>query len=167
MPPVTRPEPPFQADERATLTVWLDYQRATLMWKCDGLSGEDLARRGVPPSGLSLLGLVRHMTFVEWWWFDHIFAGSDAARPIATDDDDADFNDLRPERAEADFERFHQQCDVSRRVVSAADSLDQVAKAAHDTIALRWIMIHMVEEYARHNGHADLLRELIDGAVGE
>ncbi len=150
------------------LSVWLDYQRATLMWKCEGLDGEELARRGVPPSTLSLLGLVRHMTLVEWSWFEHIFAGTDAPRPISTeDDDDADFNDLRPDQADADLERFHLQCDVSRRIVAAADSLDQQASAAHDEIVLRWIMIHMVEEYARHNGHADLLRELIDGAVGE
>jgi Protein of unknown function (DUF664) len=168
MPPETRPEPPFVADERVMLTTWLDYQRATLMWKCEGLGGEDLARRGVPPSRLSLLGLVRHMTLVEWWWFEQIFSGSDAARPISTDDDDdADFNDLHPELADADLERFHLQCDISRKIVAAADNLDQQASAARDAITLRWIMIHMVEEYARHNGHADLLRELIDGVVGE
>ena len=73
---VIRPEPPLTGDERTMLTTWLDYQRATLLWKCEGLDGAALARRGVPPSALTLLGLVRHMAIVEWWWFDHIFAGS-------------------------------------------------------------------------------------------
>jgi uncharacterized damage-inducible protein DinB len=166
---VTRPEPPLSGDERAMVTVWLDYQRATLLWKCDGLDGADLARRGVPPSPLSLLGLVRHMTLVEWSWFDHIFDGSDVPEPISTTEDvDADFNDLRPEEAEADLERFRRQCDVSRAIVAGADSLDELAAStARGAFSLRWIMIHMIEEYARHNGHADLLRELIDGAVGE
>jgi uncharacterized damage-inducible protein DinB len=166
---VTRPEPPLSGDERAMVTVWLDYQRATLLWKCDGLDGAALARQGVPPSTLSLLGLVRHMTLVEWSWFDHIFAGSDSPKPFSTTEDrDADFNDLNPDRAEADFDRFRQQCDVSRGIVAAADGLDVLAASTtRGEITLRWIMIHMIEEYARHNGHADLLRELIDGAVGE
>jgi uncharacterized damage-inducible protein DinB len=151
------------------LTVWLDYQRATLLWKCEGLDGADLARRGVPPSTLSLLGLVRHMTLVEWSWFQRFFSGSDAPEPISTQEDvDADFNDLRPGEAKVDLDRFRAQCDVSRGIVAAADSLDALAAStARGEISLRWIMIHMIEEYARHNGHADLLRELIDGEVGE
>jgi uncharacterized damage-inducible protein DinB len=166
---VTRPEPPLSGDERAMVTVWLDYQRATLLWKCEGLDGAALARQGVPPSTVSLLGLVRHMTDVEWSWFEEIFAAGDAPEPIPTAEDrDADFNDLRPERAAADLDLFRRQCDISRGIVAAADNLD--AMAAHPeygTFSLRWIMIHMIEEYARHNGHADFLRELIDGAVGE
>ena len=151
------------------LTVWLDYQRATLLWKCEGLDGDALVRRGVPPSGLSLLGIVRHMDLVEWHWFDHIFTGSDRPPPIATDDDrDADFNDLDPKRAMADVERFQQRCALSRSIVAAADGLDMLAvSSSHGSMSLRWIMIHMIEEYARHNGHADLLREQIEGAVGE
>jgi hypothetical protein len=151
------------------VTVWLDYQRATLLWKCEGLDGADLARRGVTPSTLSLLGLVRHMTLVEWWWFQRIFDASHAPEPISTKEDrDADFNDLRPGEADADLDRFRDQCDVSRDIVAAAKSLDTLAAStARGEVSLRWIMIHMIEEYARHNGHADLLRELIDGAVGE
>jgi uncharacterized damage-inducible protein DinB len=166
---VTRPEPPLSGDDRAMVTVWLDYQRATLQWKCEGLEGRDLVRQGVPPSTLSLLGLVRHMTLVEWFWFEHIFRGSDAPEPISTDHDpDADFNDLSAERAAADLDRFRAQCDVSRGIVAAAPGLDALAASgARGEVSLRWIMIHMIEEYARHNGHADFLRELIDGAVGE
>jgi len=168
LPPVTRPEPPTTGDERAMLTVWLDYQRTTLLWKCELIDGAALVRRGVAPSSLTLLGLVRHMAYVEWHWFDHVFAGNPSPPPISVEaDPDADFNDLDPSRAMADFEQFTSQCDVSRAIAAAADSLDATAAAADRPISLRWIMIHMIEEYARHNGHADLLRERIDGSVGE
>ena len=150
------------------LSAWLDYQRSTLLWKCESIDAIALARRTVPPSSLSLLGLVRHMTYVEWHWFEHVFAGSSSPPPISLHYDiDADFNDLRPETAWADLEQFMQRCDESRAVVAAAESLDVLAIAADHAVSLRWIMIHIVEEYARHNGHADLLREQIDGSVGE
>jgi hypothetical protein len=166
---VTRPDPPSTGDERPMLTVWLEYQRSTLLWKCEGLDGAALVRRGVPPSSLTLLGLVRHMAIVEWWWFDHIFTGSSSPEPISTADDrDADFNDLDPGRANDDLALFERRCDLSRAIASAAASLDATsASTEKPTVSLRWIMIHMIEEYARHNGHADLLREQIDGAVGE
>ena len=81
------------------LTVWLDYQRSTLLWKCELLDGDELVRAGIPPSSLSLLGLVRHMTYVEWHWFAHVFAGRPSPPPISLEDDpDADFNDLRSRR---------------------------------------------------------------------
>ena len=150
------------------LPLWMDYQRSTLLWKCELLDGEDLARRGVPPSPLSLLGIVRHMTLVEWSWFEEVFAGTETASPIPTDlDRDADWNDLNPSRAMEDMERFQRQCEVSRGIVAGASSFDDVAANGRDTISLRWILVHMIEEYARHNGHADFLREQIDGAVGE
>ena len=147
---------------------WMDYQRSTLLWKCELLDGEDLARRGVPPSPLSLLGIVRHMTLVEWSWFEDDFADTKTAPPISTEHDrDAEWNDLDPSRAMEDIERFQRQCEVSRNIVAGVTTFDEVAANARDTISLRWIMVHMIEEYARHNGHADLLREQIDGAVGE
>ena len=166
---VTRPDPPLIGDERTMLTTWLDYERATLLWKCEGLDGTALARRGVPPSALTLLGLVRHMAIVEWSWFDRIFAGSSSPEPISTEEDrDADFNDIEPARAMADLDLFQRVCDVSRAIVADAESFDTPsAFAGRGPFSLRWIMIHMIEEYARHNGHADLLREQIDGAVGE
>jgi hypothetical protein len=148
--------------------MWLDYQRATLLWKCELLEGDALARRSVPPSPISLLGIVRHMTLVEWSWFERVFAATGTLRPISTEhDEDADWNDLDPVRAMEDIELFQRQCDISRGIVAAAQSMDQLAADARDDVSLRWIMVHMVEEYARHNGHADFLRELIDGAVGE
>ena len=155
-------------DERTMLSEFLDHQRATLLWKCEQLDGEALARRGVPPSTLSLLGIVRHMAVVEWHWFERVFLGSDAPCPISLDQDrDADFNDLDPAGAMKDIELFERQCEDSRAIVAAAPGLEAEAARAREPIALRWILVHMVEEYARHNGHADLLRELIDGAVGE
>jgi hypothetical protein len=165
---VTRPEPPFTGDDRTMLPLWLDYQRSTLLWKCELLDGEALTRRGVPPSPLSLLGIVRHMTLVEWHWFERVFADTKSSRPIAGEpESDADWNDLDPSRAMADIELFERQCEASREIVAGVSSFDEVAANARDTISLRWIMVHMVEEYARHNGHADFLREQIDGAVGE
>ena len=150
------------------LAVWLDYQRSTLLWKCDSLQGTELVRRAIPPSSLSLLGLVRHMTYVEWNWFERVFAGSPALPPISLEGDpDADFNDLRPTAALADIDRFVRQSDVSRSIAEKADDLDCLAASPDQPVSLRWIMIHMIEEYARHNGHADLLREQVDGSVGE
>jgi uncharacterized damage-inducible protein DinB len=155
-------------DERTVLTAFLDYQRATLLWKCEQLDGEALARQGVPPSPLSLLGIVRHMAVVEWSWFERVFSGSDVPCPISLDEDrDADFNDLEPARAMDDIELFQRTCEDSRAIVAAAPGLDVEAARAREPIALRWILVHMIEEYARHNGHADVLRERIDGAVGE
>ncbi len=150
------------------LTVWLDWQRATLMWKCELLDGDALARRAVPSSNLSLLGIVRHMAVVEWSWFERVFLGREVASPVSLEHDaDADFNDLDPSRAMDDVALFERQCATSRAVVAAAGSLDEPAARATNEVSLRWILVHMIEEYARHNGHADLLREAIDGAVGE
>jgi hypothetical protein len=132
------------------------------------MDGSQLVRASVPPAPLSLLGLVRHMMLVEWWWFEHIFAAGPTPEPIATDVDDADFNLLDPDRADADMAAFLEQCDHSRAIVKGADSLNVCSSSSdRETRELRWIMVHMIEEYARHNGHADLLRECIDGAVGE
>ncbi len=156
------------ADERTMLPVWLDYQRATLLLKCQLLDGDALARRAVPPSPLSLLGIVRHMALVEWHWFERVFAGTKSMPPISTEhDEDADWNELDPSGAMADIELFERQCEVSRGIVASASSYDQVAVQFSETLSLRWIMVHMIEEYARHNGHADFLREQVDGAVGE
>jgi uncharacterized damage-inducible protein DinB len=169
-PPQTdRVDAPQVADERTALTTWLDYQRATLLQKCDGLTGEQLARTSVPPSGLSLHGLVLHMLLVEWWWFDHIFTGSTTPEPLPTGDDpEWEFTHLVAEEALSDQARLVAQCEMSRSIVEAADNLDVLARSdERGTLDLRWILIHMIEEYARHNGHADLLREAIDGVVGD
>jgi hypothetical protein len=166
----TRTDPPFAADELTMLRTWLDYQRDTLAFKCDDLTPEQLCERSVPPSSLSLIGLVRHMDEVERGWFQRTFAGRDAP-PITYDHDtniDGDFDDVAPELCAADRARWDATCDESRRIVDAATSLDQAGENLDgDVITMRWILVHMIEEYARHNGHADLLRERIDGATGD
>jgi hypothetical protein len=165
---MTRPEPPLVGDDATMLPPWLDYQRATLLWKCEALDGDALVRQSVPPSPMSLLGIVRHMTLVEWGWFEVEFAGRDSAQPIpGSTEIDVEWHDLDPARAMEDIERFTRQCDISREIVGVTPDLDQLGVATRETMSLRWIMVHMIEEYARHNGHADFLRELIDGAVGE
>jgi uncharacterized damage-inducible protein DinB len=167
---VDRPEPPELAGELATLTGFLEFQRATFEWKCAGLSPEQLARRAVPPSTMSLLGLVRHLTDVERQWFRRVVGGA-AVAPLYWSDGpgDPDFDDLDPAAAPDAWAAWRAEVDHARALVAGAPSLDAPAGPfrGHGPWSLRWVLVHMVEEYARHNGHADLLRERIDGAVGE
>src|SRR5271163_4790831 len=110
-PDLVRDEPPLAAGERASLAAWLDYQRCTLRQKCEGLGGPQLVQASVPPSELTLLGLVQHMTLVEWWWFERIFGGGSTPRPYLSEDDpDYEFHALDPDRAEAAMEAFVGQC---------------------------------------------------------
>ena len=162
---VDRVKAPLVADERTMLDAWLDFHRATLLLKCDGLTADQLTRRAVPPSGLSLLGLVRHMTEVERGWFGDFGDGDHS--PIYAADDDADFNDLDPTRAEAELAAYRAEVATCRALVAGLD-LDDTYEADNGRVySLRWITVHMIEEYARHNGHADLLRERIDGVTGD
>jgi hypothetical protein len=172
MNPEDRVDPPLEGDERATLTAFLDYQRQTLEWKCSGLTPEQLAQRAMSPSTLSLLGIVRHMAEVEWSWFDRFVLDGKRRDPyfFSLDDRDRDFDGAVADPAvvaEA-FEKWHGAADESRAVIARTD-LDSTF--LHERwavrISLRWVLAHMLEEYARHNGHADLLREAIDGATGE
>ncbi len=166
-PEVKRTDPPYAADERTMLDAWLDYHRETLLMKCAGLTGEALARRSAEPSTLSLLGLVRHMAEVERWWFRR-FPGEPIGRLFSTRaEEDGDFLDTDPERAEQDFATYAEECELARRA-AAGWSLDDVFSLPHrGEISVRWVYVHMIEEYARHNGHADLLRERVDGATGD
>ena len=169
-PEVTRTEPPNVADERSALQGWLDYHRQTLLWKCARLTGDQLVMRPVESSTLSLLGLVRHMTEVERSWFRRRFGGQ-AELPAVYDSDeqpDGDFELTDPATAEADFAAFAAEC-AAANDAACGHSLDEtfVHPRTGETLDLRWIYLHMVEEYARHNGHADLIRELIDGVTGD
>jgi uncharacterized damage-inducible protein DinB len=160
-----RPEPPHEADERATLAGFLDWQRATLAWKCEGLTDSQLRERAVPPSSLSLLGLVRHLAGVERGWFRIVLGGEDPAH--LGDRDPAAVWQVDTADVAVAFADWRDACDESRAVVAAAPSLDVTGDDEGERFSLRWIMAHMIEEYARHNGHADVLRERIDGATGE
>ncbi|MFD5115408.1 DinB family protein [Streptomyces sp. NPDC058391] len=160
--------PPAVAGEREMLRAFLDYHRATLALKTDGLSDEDLRRRSMPPSTLSLLGLVRHMAEVERAWFRRVINGEDI--PLVWSDQ-GDFQvayDTRTAtRAEA-FAAWRTEVEHARRIEREAASLDVTAYAAkwEEDVSLRMVMLHLIHEYARHNGHADFLREAIDGTVG-
>lgn len=158
-------------DERETLKAWLDYHRATLAWKCEGLSDDQLRRRSVPPSTLTLLGLIRHMAEVERSWFRRRFVGEDAPPHFYTGANrDGDFDDLDSVPTEEAFAIWRAECDRAREIEAMADSLDQLSvgqEKERGRFSLRWILTHMIEEYARHNGHADLLREAIDGSTGD
>ena len=149
------------------LQAFLDWHRATLLYKCAGLTGEELARRSVPPSGLSLLGLVRHMTKVERAWFRRRFAGEPVDLPFG-DDSAAEFEAADPARAAADYARLTEEFKLADAAVANAALDDTFThEKSGEVMSLRLIYLHMIEEYARHIGHADMLREQIDGATGE
>jgi Protein of unknown function (DUF664) len=168
-----RVEVPPRAREQEMLEAFLDLHRDTLEWKCSGLTEPQLKEAASPPSTLTLLGLLRHATLVERLWFEAVLQG----KPMRTDlylseeDPDSDFNDLESNSSGEVLRAWKQTCDVSRRNVAGVGDLDFVAPKPrfwdNETVTLRWIMIHMIEEHARHNGHADLIRERVDGETGE
>jgi len=163
-----RAEPPTTADERATLTAFLDYHRATLAWKCEGVTDAQLRERGVPPSALSLLGLIRHLADVERSWFRRGFAGEKVDLLYYTaEDPDVDFEGVDGGSIEEAFAAWRGECERSRAIVAATPSLDATFQTGARARSLRWLLCDMIAEYARHNGHADLLRERLDGSRGE
>jgi Protein of unknown function (DUF664) len=164
----TRTEPPAIAGERETLTSFLDWHRATFELKCAGVAPERLSERGVPPSSMSLHGMARHLAGVERWWFRIQFAGEDVPLLYYSDDDPGqDFDDLDGDVGEA-LEVWREECRRSREIAAAAASLEATGtrRTTGEPFTLRWLLVRMIAEYARHNGHADLLRERIDGATG-
>jgi hypothetical protein len=168
-----RIDPQSTGTELELLTQYLDYQRETMLMKTDGLTREQLAQP-LPPSTLTLGGLLNHLALVEDSWFEERFVGAPEREPWAGVDWDADPDwefrtaaDLEPEQVR---DRYRQACDRSRAVVAAATGLDQlsvVPRRDGSFFSLRWVLLHLLEETARHAGHADLLREAIDGTVGE
>ncbi len=165
---MNRPEPPLTGDERETLRGFLDFHRATLAMKCAGLSDEDLRKRSMPPSTLTLLGLVRHMAEVERTWFRKAINGEDLPLVWSPDGDyQAAYDASGSTRAEA-FAAWEAEVEHSRRIEREAESLDVTAYNPRweKDVSLRLVMLHLIHEYARHNGHADFLREGIDGVTG-
>jgi uncharacterized damage-inducible protein DinB len=166
-PNITRMDEPTSGGEREQLEAWLDYHRQTLLLKCAGLTADRLRERAVPPSTLSLLGLVRHLAEVERGWFRVRFAGESLAYYWITDDNqDAEFDDVDTADPQEAFDAFDREV-KGARAAAAGRSLDDTFLHRGTTFTLRWVYLHMIEEYARHNGHADLLRERIDGATGD
>ncbi|KUJ64210.1 Mini-circle protein [Streptomyces albus subsp. albus] len=163
-----RVDPPLCTDERTMLESWLDYHRSTLTIKCGGLDDQQLREASVPPSMMSLLGLVRHMAEVERHWFRRVLAGEQAPPLYYSEQDrDGDFAVTEADTGEQGFAAWQVEIAAAREA-AAGRSLDDVGKQRNgEEVSLRWIYVHMIEEYARHNGHADLIRERIDGATGE
>jgi hypothetical protein len=154
--------------ERQSLEFFLDWQRQSLLWKCAGLTGEQLNSRPLATTDLSLLGLIRHMALVERWWFRMRLLQDDSLEQIFTteEDPDGDFHNGTADSAESDYAVYLEEVDLARQAAAGRD-LDKEFPGRKHTLTLRWIYLHMIEEYARHNGHADLLREAIDGVTGE
>jgi uncharacterized damage-inducible protein DinB len=174
--PDTRIDPPLRTDEVATLRAFLDYHRETFRWKCRGLTQEQLAQ-SLPPSDMTLGGMMKHLAVVESGWFEETFAGGPLMPPFDTVDWDADRDwewhtarDDSPEQLFAVFDEAVRRADALIDRALADGGLDsESTKPSRDdgTFSLRWILVHLIEEYARHNGHADLIRESIDGQTGE
>jgi uncharacterized damage-inducible protein DinB len=173
-----RPEPPLESGEVATLLGFLDFQRATLEWKCRGLSDEQL-RVTRPPSAITLGGMLKHLAMVEDYWFTEVIGGQPTPEPWASADTKADpdweWHSAASDSGEELRALWAERVGRSRAVVQARLSQGEEAalSQAHPAwggrgrASLRWVLVHMVEEYARHNGHADLIRESIDGQTGE
>jgi uncharacterized damage-inducible protein DinB len=156
--------------ERDTLVGYLRDQRLTLQMKCAGLGAEQLARRSVPPSTMSLLGLVRHLTDVERGWFRRVMAGQDAGSRYRTDEDrDAAFTGAvgDPEVVAQAWDAWRAEVAFAERLVTDSPDVAVTGTNGEKPMELREVLVHMIEEYARHNGHADLLRERIDGHIGQ
>ena len=152
--------------EQEMLRARLDWHRATLLRKCAGLDAAQLATRSVPPSNLSLLGLVRHMSDTERGWVRQFYRGEQVPDLYyRSDAPDADFEEIDPAHAEEDLERYRAECQAVDAALEGA-KLDDTFALFEKTISVRWMWQHLVEEYARHNGHADLIREAIDGSAG-
>ena len=166
-PPVERRDTAVNADERTSLQDWLDFHRQTLLSKCAGLTAAQLKTPSVEPSKLTLLGLVRHMADVERFWFRTTAAQQAVDDAYCTEEyPDGDFDLVADADAEADFAHYRTECTVCDKAV-ASMSLDATFPTRRRaTMNLRWVYVHMIEEYARHNGHADFIRERIDGVTG-
>lgn len=164
--------PPLAGPELETLTAFLDWQRAIVLDKAGGLTPDQL-NQTLAPSNLTLGGLVHHLALVEDYWFNDILLGAETLEPWASVDWDADADWEMTAAAALDFDlirgRYGDACDRSRAITAAAESLDQLSVGTRrgGQVSLRWILVHLIEETARHAGHADLIRESIDGEVGD
>ncbi|MFF0225169.1 DinB family protein [Streptomyces sp. NPDC004629] len=166
-----RREPAQNADERTMLEGWLDYHRETLALKCADLTDAQLRTAAVAPSDLSLMGLVRHLAEVERHWFRKVLVADDPG-PIyyGEQDPDGDFHATEADTWKEAYATWQGEIETARRHAAGfgLDDLSRgVSRLSEEPFSLRWIYTHMIEEYARHNGHADLIRERIDGATGE
>ena len=160
------PQPAMLAiDERSSLREWLDFQRNTLVWKIEGVD-EDAFQESIVSSGTSLCWLIKHCTHAEIHWFQQVFLGLEPEWPYP--DPDVGYTLYEDQTIESIVATYQRVCELHRRIEAEATSLDQVSLNTHDDehATLRWIMQHMIEETARHDGHADIAREVADGTTG-
>lgn len=163
-----RPEPPMAAPPVEMVSAFLDFLRATLLWKIEGVSDDGL-RRPMTPSGMSLLGMLKHSAFVERSWFQKVFAGEEVAFPWTKEDPDADWRIEAGETTAEIVALYRAEVERSREIVAGKAWEARAARPPRpgEAQTLGWILTHMVEEVARHGGHADVMREAIDGQTGE
>lgn len=166
---MTRADPPLEGDERTMLVGWLDFHRERLAMKTEGLTAEQLATRPLASSAISLLGLVRHLTEIERTYFRRVYAGEDVpALPFGEDPfgetPGSDVDVTAAGLTEATLGAWRSEVDEARRIIANVRSLDERGESG---LPLRFWLVKTLNEYARHNGHADIVRELIDGTVGE
>ncbi|HEX5402773.1 MAG TPA: DinB family protein [Pseudonocardiaceae bacterium] len=167
-PLVTLVDEPQLGDELTMLAGRLERNRTNLLQRCGGLTGEQLAQRSVPPSNLSLLGLIRHISDAERAWFRTRFAGESVSWIYKRDDTpDASFDEADPAAAEADYNALVAEWEACRKAAATGSLDDTFVHVRFGEMSLRWVYGHMIEEYARHCGHADFLRERIDGYTGD
>jgi uncharacterized damage-inducible protein DinB len=159
--------PPTTAGEFTTLTTFLDYFRAVVARKLEGVDHDGLRAHLVPSEGTTLGGIVVHLAHVERWWFQEVYGGRRLEYPWSDSDPDADFRVPDDATAESIVAFYRTCCEESRKAVEADPDLDRQVTRGSRTVSLRWILVHMIEETARHAGHLDLLREAWDGAVGD
>lgn len=156
--------PPRTAPEKETLQGFLDEHRAIVLWKLEGLSTEEAAKPRVP-SGTSLLGIVKHLGWVEYWWFCDFIGGQKPDYPWSEEDPDGDFRIEAGDSVES-VSAFYAQAVADANEVIAAHGLDDTGELESGPRSLRWVMTHMIDETARHAGQLDILRELADGTTG-
>lgn len=166
---VPRPDPPHHDGERATLTGFLDYQRATVLRKVAGLTDEQARRVLLPSPLMTAAGVVNHLRWVEYSWLDNRMLGEPDLGPWTDEDPDREFTVALEMPLAQVVEEYAAQCRRSREIVASLDlaTSTTVPTSKGDTFSLRWVVTHLIEETARHNGHLDLIRELTDGATGE
>ena len=156
---------PPQGGERESLVGFLNQNRSVMLWKLEGLN-EDLARRAAVPSGTSMLGLIKHLAWVERGWFLRIIGGQEIDYPWTDEDPDGDFRIEEDETITSISQLYVDAVKEANAAIEAADSLDVTGTRRGKERSLRWVLIHMIEETARHAGHADIIRETLDGVTG-
>ncbi|HWO63394.1 MAG TPA: DinB family protein [Umezawaea sp.] len=162
-----RIDPPFAGPERDQLNGFLDYLRTTIGYKCRGLSDEQAARSTLPSPLLTAAGIVKHLRWVEAYWFETVLVGKPDNAPYTDSDPDADWRVETGETISGLLNDYAAQCEVSRGIVADLDLDHEVPFRDKGTVSVRWVLIHMVEETGRHAGHLDVVRELLDGLTGE